>query len=166
MGIEILKQPGFAPDAGIFNLPPNFDIKKWAAEWVGEGMVPFKMQRQSLPGANATADGWVPYKDETEGKNKGKFVKTTNGAGKVFVLMVRPKQLQQDINALLGNVSKKHITRELRGETVGGELAQDPGMLPESRLREAQSESPAVNEEIPLNEISTSEEHATAEIRT
>lgn len=162
MAIEILKQPGDAVDAGIFNLPPNFDIKKFAVEWVEEGQVPFKKQRQSLPGAGASADGWEVYKG-VDGKDKQTM--TTNGAGKKFVLMVRPKQLQQDVNALLGNVSKKRITREIKGETVAGAQPQDPGMLPESRLREEKTGS-SDDGDIVMNELSSNVEQPSAAMST
>lgn len=152
MGLETLKQPTGAVDAGIFNLPPGFDTKRWAVEWVEEGMVPFKRQRQSLPGANLSADGWEVYKgespqeeegEETPKKRKppGQPVTTRNGAGKKFILMVRPKQLQNDVNAVFGNVSKSFIRRETKGETVAGAPPDTiPGMLPASRLDQAGQE--------------------------
>ena len=160
MGLQQLKGPAGAPDAGIFNLPPGFDSQKHAAEWVEEGKVPFKQQRQSIPGANVSADGWSVYKGE-----KNKLVTTTNGAGKRFVLMVRPKQLQNDVNALCGNIGKEYLKREIRGETVAGAPLQDPGMLPESRLKEAQMEPTPNNDDIPLNKLSGFDEPS-AEIST
>jgi len=135
MALEILKSPDGRVDAGLFNLPPGFDTKRWAVEWVEEGQVAFKQQRQTIPGANMSADGWSVYKgSETEDKKSGKQITVVNGAGKKFVLMVRPRQLQDDVNALCGNISKGFIRRETKGETVAGAQTQDPGMLPAPRL--------------------------------
>jgi len=130
MGLEPIKQPDGAPDFGIFNLPPDFDTKAHAAEWVEEGQIMFKQQRQSIVGTGMSADGWAIY------KHNGKTYKTTTGNKKTFVLMFRPKQLQQDVNALCGNLSKQRIKREVKGETIAGESIADSGMLPESRLRQ------------------------------
>ncbi len=162
MGIEAIKQPSGSVDAGIFNLPPNFPTKKFAVEWVEEGQVPFKKQRQSLPGANASADGWEVYKG-TDGKDK--LTTTTNGAGKKFVLMVRPRKLQDDVNALFGNVSKKHILSELKGETVAGAQPQDAGMLPQTRLQREQTSS-AEQGDIALNPLSVDDEQPSAAMST
>ena len=131
MAIEILKTPQGSPDSGIFNLPPAFDTTKFAAEWVEEGMVEMKKQRQSLIGCNATADGWEVWK----AKPKDSVTTVSTSRGKKFVLMCRDRKLQNDVNAMFGNVSKNAIRREIKGETVAGDIQQDPGMLTEQRLR-------------------------------
>lgn len=129
MGLEKVKNPGSTPDMGIFNLPPDFPATDYASEWVEDSQVIFKQQRQSIPGSNMSADGWAVY------KQNGKSVKTVSGKGKTYILMFRPRQLQADVNALCGNVSKKRIQREVKGETMAGESVVDSGMLPESRLK-------------------------------
>lgn len=133
MGLEVIKGPhGSATvDAGLFQLPPAFDQTVHAAEWVEEGQVPYKRQRQNLPQTGMSADGWEVWK--LEPKDKATIV--TNGSGKKFVLMCRSRLIQDQINALYGNVSKKLINREVRGETVAGEAGQDPGILTEARLK-------------------------------
>lgn len=146
MAIEMLKGPQATSDAGIFNLPPAFDKTKFAAEWVAEDQVPFKQQRQVLAQVGATADGWEIWKENA----KDKPTTTVGSGGKKFVLMCRPKKVQEQVNALFGNVSKKLLTREIKGHTVAGEAAQDPGMLTEQRLqREVPGERSEADESIP-----------------
>lgn len=56
--------------------------------------------------------------------------------------MCRPILLQKAINALYGNVSKERYNTVVSGNGVGDGIGgvtplQDPGMLPEDRLRES-----------------------------
>ena len=146
MALELVKTPDAGVDAGIFNLPPDFDTKRYAAEWVEEGRVAFKQQRQVLPQTGYTADGWEVYK---EGKSA---VKVTGGDKKVYVLMVRPRVIQQQVNALFGNVSKAQLRRERKGETVAGAPQQDPGMLTEQRLSQVAGEGSMVGEDTDLQD--------------
>lgn len=163
MALEPISGPTGQPDAGIFNLPPGFDKDKFAAEWVEEGQVAFKRQRQNLPQTGMTADGWEPYKQP--GVNKAFSI--VSGNGKRYVLMVRPRVIQDQVNALFGNVSKKQIRREQTGETVAGAAPQDPGMLTEQRLRTVAGEGSMVGEEadLQLNKIGE-ETHVQATIST
>ncbi len=131
MGLELIKNPGDYPDAGIFNLPPNFPVRELASEWVEESQIPFKQQRQNLIGTGYSADGWTVWKADP----KDKRTQVTTGKAKVFVLMVRPRSLQNEINALYGNVSKQRINREVKGETVAGTQQSDSGILTEQALR-------------------------------
>src|SRR5438045_990764 len=132
MGIEILKSPvGGGPDAGMFNLPPKFDQKKFAAEWVESSQVEMKRQRQVLQQAGVTADGWEVWKADPQDEPT-----VVHASGnKKFVLMCRDAEVQRQVNAIFGNVSKKILAREIKGETVAGENLQDSGILPEERLR-------------------------------
>lgn len=143
MALELIKQPQGAPDAGLFNLPPGFDTKKWAVEWVPEDQVVFKQQRQSIPDSGMSADGWVVYHpsvsdEEQSKKGRKEATKVVNGKSKTFVLMVRPRIIQDQVNALCGNISKSRIVREVKGETVAGNAQSDSGILTEQRLRETQ----------------------------
>lgn len=142
MGIEVLTTPqgihATGGDAGMFNLPPEFDQKQFVAEWVEEGMVEMKKQRQVLPQTQFTADGWQVWMKE--GSKKPVIVHTSGN--RKFVLMFRPRKIQEQVNAILGNVSKNLLKREIAGETLTtvtptGDVAhvQDPGMLTEARLR-------------------------------
>lgn len=132
MAIQILKTPpGGGADAGLFNLPPTFDRLKHAAEWVEEGQVAMKEQRQILPQANMTADGWTIWKE----KEGGEPTKVRVSGGRTFVLMCRPAAIQAEVNAIFGDVSKRVLKREIQGETVDGASIQDSGILTEERLR-------------------------------
>lgn len=140
MALELLKEPvgatGGGPDAGMFTLPPEFDQQLNVAEWVEEGMVEMKKQRQHLVQTGYTADGWELFKKA----GKPHFVSLSKG--RKFYLMFRPRKLQEQVNAAYGNVSKELLRREIRGETLtvptpAGGIAQvqDPGMLTEARLK-------------------------------
>lgn len=142
MSLEAIATPNAGTDAGIFNLPPGFDTKRYAAEWVESGQVDFKKQRQVLPQTGFTADGWELYKVEGA---KNPFT-VSGGNGKKYVLMVRPRVVQDQVNALFGNVSKDQINRERKGETVAGAAPQDPGILTEARLRSVAGEGALVGE--------------------
>ena len=133
MAIEMLKGPDATAkgSAGKFDLPHNFDSKKWAAEWVPEKDVESKRGRERLIGVPATADGWEVYKGP---KNDEKLTKATTKEG-TWVLMVRPKDIQVAVNVLYGNLGKENARFEQEGGTVAGASQQDPGMLPENRLR-------------------------------
>lgn len=130
--IEPINNPGDMPDAGIFNLPPDFPADKLASEWVAEERVRFKEQRQTLVGTGFSADGWTIYRADP----KDKPTVVVNGQNKKFVLMVRGRGLQNEVNALYGNVSKQRINREVTGETVGGKSLQDTGILTEESLKQ------------------------------
>ena len=70
--------------------------------------------------------------------------------------LLGPRAIQDQVNALFGNVSKQQIRREQTGETVAGAALQDPGMLTEQRLRSVAGEGSLVGEEgdLQLNEVS------------
>lgn len=143
MGIELLSAADAQRGtAGRFQLPVGFNEKKWAASWVAKRDVNSKQQRQHLLGAGATADGWTVYKGE-DGDEKITEVEVSEGK---FVLMIRPRDVQNAVNAIFGNVGKVMADNERRGNTVAGAALQDAGMLPESKLRQvigAAEEDPA-----------------------
>jgi hypothetical protein len=150
MAIEMLERENALVDSGLFNLPPNFDVKQYAAQWTEEGSVEMMKMRQPIIGAGATADGWEVWKPSG---NKGGITKVTTSGRKVFVLMCRPRAIQDQVNAMYGNLSKRYINRELRGETVAGDIRQDPGMMTEAQLK-AEGGGGSLSEEsiLPLNE--------------
>jgi hypothetical protein len=164
MALEPISGPSGTPDAGIFNLPPGFDRSRYAAEWVEESQIPFKRQRQTLPQTGMTADGWEPYKEPGAKQPFSVF----SGNKKKYVLMVRPRVIQDQVNALFGNVSKQQIRREQTGETVAGSIPQDPGMLTEQRLKSVAGEGSMVGEEadLRLNEIGGEKTHVQATLST
>ena len=161
MGLELIKGPlgNQVVDAGMFQLPPAFDTKIYAAEWVEEGQVQYKRQRQNLPQTGYSADGWEIWKLDP----KDKATTVTNGSNKKFVLMCRPRLLQDKINALYGNVSKAQINREVLGETVAGGERQDPGILTEAMLKRKEGGgSLAEDSTLQLNQV----EEPTATVAT
>lgn len=133
LGIEFLSTPEQQANAGIFQLPPNFPSKEFVGEWVPEDQVQFKQQRQLMPQVGAMVPGLTVWKGE-DGKAKNTVVH--GGGNKKFVLMLRPRKLQEAMNALYGNVSKEAYNREVSGKTVAG-AGQDAGMLSEQNLRQA-----------------------------
>lgn len=160
MALEVLKTASGSTDAGMFTLPPNFDTKRYAAEWVEESQVPMKSQRQILQGAGLTADGWSIWRAESKSKATEVF-----GSGKKkFVLMCRPRQIQQQVNAVYGNISKQHINNEVSGATAAGQ-APDPGILTEERLRAVEKVGiGAEASEMSLNPVGN--DNPTAELET
>ena len=131
MAIEMLKGPDTsrAGSAGKFDLPLDFDTKAHAAEWVNKKDVEGMRGRQRLMGIPATADGWTVWKDKN-----GKICEVDTREGK-WTLMYRPKVIQQAVNVLYGNLGKENARFEQEGASVAGSALQDPGMLPEKRLR-------------------------------
>lgn len=152
MAIEINKAPSGSADAGMFNLPPKFDVKKYASMWVEESQVSYMQQRQVLTGTNKTADGWVVWKNDK--LDNPTTVKSSGG--KKFVLMCRSRKVQDEANAIFGNVSKEALNREITGSTVAGGPQQDPGILTERQLSGVDRGGPPANESVlPLNEEAT-----------
>lgn len=136
MAIEILEFPrGTGADlGGPLALPQGFDTKAHAAGWFKEGpSAEAATQRQFLTGTQrVTADGYVVWKDSPGDPTKGKPYKVTLQSG-VYVLMYRPRDIQNAVNAIFGNVGKEMLAQERRGETLGG-IPVQPGMLNEERL--------------------------------
>lgn len=154
MAIEAIKVPEGAVNAGMFNLPPAFDTKKFAASWVDEGQVEQKQQRETLVGTQLSADGWKVWKKDA----KDDATKVHGSNKKIYILMCRPRKIQDQVNAIYGDVSKKAFNREVAGETAAGEALQDSGILTEQRLKRvvAGEASLAEDSQLPLNEESAS----------
>lgn len=152
LGIEILSRPEQIAHAGAFQLPPEFDSKRYAAEWVPEDQVHFKEQRQLMPGVGMTVPGLEVWK----GNEKKKAVVIVLGGNKRYVLMHRALKLQKVMNSLYGNVTKELHNMHVRGDVITNlqdQANQDSGMIPEQKLRPAGQGSPAEVEEslMPLN---------------
>ena len=148
MGIQILQQPTSEVDAGIFNLPPEFDRKKNAAQWKQMGAEVLKAQeRQSILGTHLTADGWEPFKDKAGGP-----VKRISTNGKEYMLMFRPREIQDAVNALYGNVGKERMSMSKRGESSAG-VPLAKGVLTEEQLLKVTNERTAEEGGVVMNEI-------------
>src|SRR6187455_1502073 len=108
LGIQVVEGPmsGSQNAAGMFTLPPNFDQKLHAAKWVEEAAVPWAKQREPIVGTNLSADGWEVWKASSEEGAKAKPTIVSDGKGRKYTLMFRSKAVQDQVNALYGNVSK------------------------------------------------------------
>lgn len=137
-----------------FSLPPGFEGHKYASSWVEDGpAVREAMQPETIEHANVRADGWQVYKcleekkisvmdddlsDDKKSKTPPKLVPYTRVVGKkVFVLMFRPKKLQQALNKIYADVSRDLVNQEVKGETAAANTDGDPGILTNADLRKA-----------------------------
>ena len=129
MPIEILQQPESEVDAGIFNLPKDFDREKYATCWKLAGNAVEKAkERQVLIGTRLTADGWEVYTE------KGKPVKRSTERGGEYILMFRPREIQDAVNAVFGNVGKERMILHKKGESTTGGVPLTPGILTEEQV--------------------------------
>ncbi len=127
-----------------FALPPSFDTNRWASKWVEQGPNVIEAQQPTaLVSAGVSAAGWQVYKQvkarkagqegELPLEGEKKRVETemvTRAVGKsVFVLMFRPKQLQQVVNIIHANESRTIVAREVEGDTNASNVNNDQGIL-------------------------------------
>jgi hypothetical protein len=153
MGIQVLEAPKgqrqiLDQNAAEFNLPPEFDRKKWAAYWVEDGpKVQEVAQREWLNGAqNVTADGWEVWKDQNKKPRKVVSGKRT------YVLCCRLKSVQDSVNAIYGNVGKLRAMAEKREGPA--DAKRDPGILGDDRLQRIMGQSEIDHEgEVVLNKV-------------
>lgn len=153
MGIQIEEAPKgrrtVEQHAGQFNLPPDFDQKKFAAYWVEDGpAVQEASQREWIAGAGQmTADGWEVWKD------KDKKPRKVVSGKKTYVLLHRAKEVQNSVNAIYGNVGKLRAKAEKREGPDGAKI--DPGILGDDRLQRIMGQSEVDHEgEVVLNKVS------------
>lgn len=148
MGIEFMSGPTQEVSAGIFSLPTEFDREKHAAQWSKVGADANKaIERQHLIGTKLTADGWSIYKDQEK-----KVVKRQAANGE-YVLMFRPKEIQNAVNAIYGNVGLERMAQEKVGQTTGGVPITDPGLLNEATILKATGEQITDPERITFNKV-------------
>lgn len=152
MAIEILKVHEGDTGAGLFNLPMSFDRKRYAACWKKVGQeVTAAQQREVIASLGLTADGWEVFKDN------GKICKVATKKDGEYVLMFRPREIQDAVNALYGNESKRRLLVEKRGETIGGKPVEDPGLLNERVLEQSiGKEGQDLDGEVSLNKVEIS----------
>ena len=161
LGFEVIKVPEQQTHAGIFALPPEFDNKELAAHWVGEDQVRIMEQRQPMPGVGMMAPGLKIWRAEAKDKPKVVFAGKTK-----YTLMCRSRKVQSAMNAMYGNASKKQYNTAVQGGEAGDINLQDPGMLPEQKLRSVigGSESEVKESLMPLNQ--SADEPANADVMT
>lgn len=123
--------------AGVFNLPTTFDKQKYAAHWVKKGNAVDAMKApQPILGTNYGAEGWSVWQ-YPNGNLKGRPAEVTTEKSGVYVLMCRPRSVQDDVNAIYGNVSKQHLIKETTGQSIAGQEIADGGMLTDDMIRKA-----------------------------
>lgn len=114
-GGDVMRQQG----SGLLTPPADFDLSRFAAKWAKEGNeVAVAMQEQRVQGTEYTAPGWQPWKDKD-----GKQYRVSLGDGS-YILMFRPKEIQQAVQEAYGELSRKRLIAEGIGETVGGATPQ------------------------------------------
>jgi hypothetical protein len=137
-----------------FSLPPSFDSTKFASKWEEQGPRVIEAQQpQVLAFANCSADGWQVFKvlkvgtgepadpaeakpGDLEQKRLPQMVPYTRAVGKaVYILMYRPKALQEAVNVLYANQSREIVGREVMGESAAANQSGDPGILTNEDLR-------------------------------
>lgn len=134
-----------------FALPPGFDTSKYASAWIEEGpQVQEAMQEVYLESEGVKAQGWQIFKimkpkkvsDEKDEKSKPEMVPCTRAIGKaVYVLMYRPKKLQQALNIIYANQSRRLVQQEIRGDTVAANESGDPGIITAAELSKFSKEA-------------------------
>lgn len=142
-----------------FALPPGFPAQHYASKWELEGNAVIEAQQPViLEGAGVKAQGWAVYmqvvagqKAPPEEKEDGlppdpkalpKFVPRRETVKRVvgkntYVLMFRPKKLQEAVNKIHGNTSRRIVVSELRGETNAANPQGDRGILTNEQLMRA-----------------------------
>lgn len=117
---------------GRLDLPPNFPTKRYVGKWVKKGVNCNRAkQAEYIKAGRQTykVDGWEVYINED---TKKPHLRTLSDGQ--YVLMVRPKVLQETLQRINGNTSRERLRNEIKGDTIGGQSVQDYGMIPDSVL--------------------------------
>lgn len=147
---------GMLPVGGRFALPECFDTRKQASAFIPQGNEATAMQAdQPVLGTSLVAPGWSVWKypdsypDETL-RGKPHKVSSIEHDKPALVLMCRPLDVQKQVNEAYGELSRRAMISEIKGETLsvaalpGGGI--DKGMLPDTRLRGALGEEEEIAE--------------------
>lgn len=129
------------PSAGVFQLPPEFDKLKYAAEWVKRGAaVDSKKLPQPILGTNHGSEGWTVFTFPKDHRLAGRPAEVPTAKDGVYILMMRPLSVQKDVNAIYGNISKQHLVHQQSGEFIADPVTggnnSDRGMLSDARIRQ------------------------------
>lgn len=133
-----------------FALPPSFDASKYASKWVEQGPNVIEAQQPTVfVSAGVQAEGWQVFKQLKAGQTIPEPPKegelpladakkparpvmepVTRVVGKmVFVLLFRPKRLQEVVNIIHANESREIVQREVGGQTNAANTTGDHGIL-------------------------------------
>jgi hypothetical protein len=114
---------------GRLSMPLDADTRLYSFKWVKMGIdVSRAMQVEQVIGTNYEVDGWQRWKSKT-GKPHSRTLKDGT-----FLLMFRPRALQENLQRTYGNISRQRTINEALGHTVAGEAATDKGMLVDTIL--------------------------------
>jgi hypothetical protein len=118
---------------GSFPPPPEFDRNRFSGKWVKNNhQVSRAQESEVIRSEGVVAAGWGVWKNP---KTQKPCIRTVNSGA--YILMFRPKTLQQAVNAAYGNVSKKRMIQEAEGETLSVgtlESGTTQGMLTKKTL--------------------------------
>jgi hypothetical protein len=146
-GISEYTSPAGKVNKGALELPKDFETTRYAAKWAKQGAgVSRAMEPEIVASEGKQIIPWSVWKNAA-----GQICRRALASG-VFILMVRPKNIQQAANKLYGNVSRRRMVTEGEGQTIGGERNNDSGMLNNARLSR-EGENQTFEGQIPLNEI-------------
>lgn len=150
-----------------FALPHNFPASKLASRWVEDGPeVAEARQDQVLAFANVRARGWQVWENpDAEKGSKDKYVRRVVGK-KTFILMFRPKELQNAVGRIYAAESRSFTNAELRGETNRVNDNNDPGILTNQDLRTFSREDHQTETLPPVPINRSPEEAATINLKT
>lgn len=154
-GLSAIEGPHQQVDqiSGPLVLPSYFDTKKYIAKWVKDGPMVEKAKEPTRHySAGVIADGWQVF----IGPEK-KPVKRALGSG-AYVLMFRPRKLQETINKIHANESRSRMHSELNHNSVTLEQSSG-GMISEEALKAAkQYENDGESPNLPLHPIDVARE--------
>lgn len=133
-GIVTLEVPGGHQSHGRFTPPDEFDRKRYSGEFVETGPEIEKRKGvQPIVGTNKGARGWEVWVYPKGAKNAGKPHRVHDGK-KEYTLMFRKKTISENVNAIYGNVSKRHLIRAQGGDVLGNVPIGDKGILAHEKL--------------------------------
>lgn len=136
-------------NGGLLTLPQQFDRKKFAAKWCKEGLEAESQQQEQPIGNKLLVMGWAIW------KSAGQVCRRILGNGR-YILMCRPRFLQDAVNAECGNLSRERIIGEHKGanrDTPEGE-SLPTGMLTTAQLNALEPNPEAAQElKLPFNKI-------------
>lgn len=118
---------------GRFALPPGFP-SEMSSMWKEEGPGVIEAQQEEvLQFAGVKAAGWTVFKHLVNNKQepyKRSIGKTT------YVLLMRPRALQQAVNQIYANQSRTITNGEVEGDSTAVNANSDPGILSNSDIKQ------------------------------
>ena len=145
--LKASRAAGVGDLGGRFRLPQEFDSTKFAAAFYQEGQEALAMEAdQQVTGTRYTATGWTVWKypkhrmvgEEKEAHPMAGQPHKVAGTAKDtqgFVLMYRPLEVQNEVNAAYAEASREMLEMEIKGETTQLSDAERESILTEANLK-------------------------------